>query len=189
MTQGNWDSGLSNLGRIDWTAPDSAPLVDPGSSLEGFGLTSYGLPAIVSATVQAYVDIDSLPVRPPADGADVGRYASDVASIQSKLTVSVMTVGPTAPPKAFVPAVFLASIIEMKGEAFRQGWITNQGIERSLDAKLSAANDSLRRGDTTAAKNQLDAVLHEVDAQAGKALSVEAVALLKFNVQYLVGQL
>lgn len=54
--------------------------------------------------------------------------------------------------------------------------------------QLSAAN-SLTRGNTTAAKNQLNAFINEVNAQAGKALTPDAVALLKFDAQYLISKL
>jgi hypothetical protein len=45
------------------------------------------------------------------------------------------------------------------------------------------------RGNTRVAKNQLNAFVNEVNAQNGKALTSEAVALLKVNTQYLMGKL
>jgi hypothetical protein len=43
-----------------------------------------------------------------------------------------------------------------------------RGIENSLLAKLSAAEASLARGDTTAACNQLQSLINEARAQSGK---------------------
>jgi hypothetical protein len=98
-------------------------------------------------------------------------------------------VGPTAPPADFRLADFLQTIISYKEQAIQLGWIKDRGIGISLDAKLNAAQASLSRGDNRAATNQLSALLEEVDAQAGKQLSSEAVALLKFNTQYLISRM
>jgi hypothetical protein len=45
------------------------------------------------------------------------------------------------------------------------------GIEQSLVSKLSAASVSLNRGNAQAAINQLNAFIHEVEAQRGKKIS------------------
>ena len=55
----------------------------------------------------------------------------------------------------------------------------NSGQKNSLIAKLNAASDAIGRGDTTAAQNQLNAFLNELqaDVNAGKVSSAEAVNL------------
>ena len=53
-----------------------------------------------------------------------------------------------------------------------------QGIANSLIAKLNAAIDSLSRGDTVAACNQLAAFQNEAQAQSGKALTPSQAAEL-----------
>jgi hypothetical protein len=50
-------------------------------------------------------------------------------------------------PVSFNAARFLATIISQKEQAISQGWIKDQGIGISLDAKLNAAGASLARGD------------------------------------------
>ena len=77
----------------------------------------------------------------------------------------------------------------MKHEAFSLGWITNQGIEQSLDAKLENAKKKIEQGNTNAAKNILEAFINEVEAQKDKHLTSEAYGLLKYNVEYLIGKL
>ena len=77
----------------------------------------------------------------------------------------------------------------MKHEAFKLGWITNQGIEQSLDAKLDNAKKKIEQGNKNAAKNILGAFINEVEAQRDKYLTSEAYGLLKYNVQYLIGKL
>ncbi|HLE09386.1 MAG TPA: hypothetical protein VI914_07135, partial [Thermodesulfobacteriota bacterium] len=106
--------------------------------------------------------------------------------------------GPTAPPLDFKPLEFLNYIISLKHEAFTLGWIKNAGIENSLDKKLDSARKSLERGSATSAKNILSAFINEVEAQgcatyndcpAGKHLTPEAWALLKYNIEYLLERL
>jgi len=55
-----------------------------------------------------------------------------------------------------------------------------KGIEKSLTSKLDNALDSLERGRANAAKNQLEAFIHEVEALRGKKLTDdEADALIE----------
>jgi len=68
------------------------------------------------------------------------------------------------------------------------GWITNQGICRSLEAKLENGKRQLERGNKTAAIGSLQAFLNEVEAQKGKQVSSEAYALLYFNGEYLLNR-
>lgn len=58
------------------------------------------------------------------------------------------------------------------------GWITKPGICHSLQVKLDAAEDSVERVRLDAAENQLQAFLHELSAQRGKAVSDAAYLLL-----------
>lgn len=55
----------------------------------------------------------------------------------------------------------------------------NHGIANSLQAKLSAAENQFQRGNTTAAVNQLEAFIHELDAlvQSGRLSSADAAQL------------
>ncbi len=99
------------------------------------------------------------------------------------------TIGPVQQPATLIPLVFLDYIVSLKHEAFRLGWITNKGIEQSLDAKLESAKAALQRGQPQTAGNVLGALLNEIEAQKGKALTNEAYGLLWYNVQYLLDRL
>jgi hypothetical protein len=94
-----------------------------------------------------------------------------------------------------VPAEFVQLIIDMKHEAYTLGWITDSGVETSLDAKLDNAKKKFESGQTKAATQMLEAFINEVEAQGcatyddcpeGKHLKPEAYALLKYNAQYLI---
>ncbi len=62
----------------------------------------------------------------------------------------------------------IASLATCVEHAASQGIITSQGVANSLLAKLDAAQTALDRGQTSAAINNLQAFIHEVQAQAGK---------------------
>lgn len=111
----------------------------------------------------------------------MGDYEAEVDAAALKLSQVGITIGPIALPSEFKPAEFVQTVVDYKEQAVRQGWVCTRGIVISLDAKLTAAKAALARGDTIAAKEQLNALLNRVDAQAGKQLSPEAVALLQFN--------
>ena len=83
----------------------------------------------------------------------------------------------------------LDTLVSLKHQAVANGWIDNQGVANSLDSKLDNAKSKLEAGDTTAAKNMLNAFVNEVEAQNGKHLTSEAYALLKYNAEYLIDRL
>lgn len=68
-------------------------------------------------------------------------------------------------------------------------WIDNDGIMKSLLSKADAIEASIAKGNKTAAKNQLNAFINEVNAQKGKHISDKAVKILLEDAQYLLGNL
>ena len=67
-----------------------------------------------------------------------------------------------------VHAPTISSLRTCVQHAAGQGFIDNQGVTNSLLAKLDAAQAAQDRGQTSVVINQLDAFIHEVQAQAGK---------------------
>jgi len=176
-----------------------------GETVSGFSFKSHGLPAIVNAAFFGYERNEGtkLEFSPPGDYDTDGiedSFERVFNNFKSQYPekfkyVSAKTLGPTAPPEDFKPLDFLDYIISMKHEASSLGWITNKGIEQSLDAKLSAAKKKLEQGKNDAAKNILSAFINEVEAQGcesyencpqGKHLTPEAYALLRYNTMYLI---
>ena len=70
-----------------------------------------------------------------------------------------------------------------------QGHIDNQGVTRSLLAKLDAAQAALDREQTAVAVNQLNAFIQELHAQAGKHIVAEHAAHLRMHAQDVIGAL
>ena len=181
--------------------------IPTGETVGGFLFRSQGIPAIVNS---AFWGRERAEFSPPGDydADDVADYFDKIyqgfkEEYKDKFkTVLLKTLGPTAPPADFKPLDFLNYIISMKHEATSLGWITNKGIEQSLDAKLEAAKKKLEQGKNDTAKNVLQAFINEVEAQGcesyeggsapcpqGKHLTPEAYALLRYNVLYLIERL
>ncbi len=179
----NWYADLSTAKTVSWGNAGEKFRLLPGQSLDGFEITSRGLPGLRSVTVEAQFFL------PPVQGSVGDEDFAIEREVRRKLMLVRTTIGPTAPPAVFVPLDFLKTIQGYKEEAVKQGWITNAGVANSLDVKLNAAQRALTRGETTTAKNTLHALLNEVDAQTGKKLAPEAVALLKFNTEFLLSRL
>lgn len=185
--------GLDNRapprGLAGWGSSETTR-IPPGRTLEGFELTSYGLPGIRAAEVRPDIDIDNLP----------GEFAEDLEKtrdLHDRLVFRTKTVGPTAPPKDFVPIEFLNYLISLLHDSRQLGWIKMEGIHKSLLAKLLEAKRALEKGQTHVTKNVLNAFLNEVRAVScsefecpgNKPLTSEAYVLLFFNGQFLVERL
>jgi len=69
------------------------------------------------------------------------------------------------------------------------GEIDNAGITQSLLAKVDAASAAVGRGQPEVARNQLDALLHELAAQGGHHLTVRAADLLSGDTSYVQAHL
>lgn len=95
-------------------------------------------------------------------------------------------------PRGKSIADILNYLITQKHQAKDLGWLSGPGVdglEKSLDAKLNAAKEALGRGQNNAVRNQLNALLNEVEAQKGKVLNNNAYLLLKLNAEYIVTKL
>ena len=186
-----WTCAPSLDGTVQWGAPELVSRIVPGRSVAGFQLSSRGLPGIRTVILEPRIEVTEIGIQPPKDDsqAEIGAYLRQVATLKRRASFKTATVAPSAPPANFRASEFLQIIIGYKAQALQIGWIHDQGIRISLDAKLNEAQAALERGQNSTATNILKALIQEVDAQAGKQLSSEAVALLKFNTQYLIGKL
>ncbi|MBI4822892.1 MAG: hypothetical protein HY805_01505 [Nitrospirae bacterium] len=138
----NWSCGVGTSKIAGWGAYDYPYHLLPGQSLSGFVITSYGLPGIRDIIVEPLI-VDT--VYPEVDEEEVKmeELIRLMKADREKVSFKGKTLGPTAPPADFKPLEFLNYIISMKHEASTLGWITNKGIEMSLDAKLEAAKKKL----------------------------------------------
>jgi hypothetical protein len=188
MSPSGWIGKVTIGRRIRWIARATASIL-PGQTLTGFSVRVSGLVGLCPFTVEPSINTTALGIPAPDLEGDLPAYEKKIEAAVGALSGAGMTLGPVQPPVDVKPADFLQTIIIYKGQALQLGWIKNKGLANSLDAKLNAAQQSLQRGNAGAARNELNALLNEVAAQDGKGLSSEAVALLKFNTQYLISKI
>lgn len=184
-----WIATFAVDGRLLWSPTNS--FFSPGQTIGGFEIYTHGLPGIRQFTAQPYIDVNNLSglIPPNGDPGDLQRYKSDLRAAESGYITAGLTIAPVAPPIKLDPAAFLTMIMGYLNQATTQGWVTQAALLQSLQSKLAAAAQDLQNGNTNPAKGVLGAFINEVDAQSGKALTNEAAALLKINVQYLITNL
>jgi hypothetical protein len=90
----------------------------------------------------------------------------------------------TADDCALTPTI--ASLTTCVEHAASQGIIDNQGVTKSLLAKLGAAQAAFDRGQTSVAINDLQAFIHEVQAQAGKHIVQEHAQHMVMHAQLVI---
>ncbi len=168
---------------IDWGSP-SAKGTKPGETERDLSFSSKSLPGICTYYAEGYAPPPSFEPGMAPDSIpgyeDLTPYGPGIVG---------QTIGPVLPPDPFVTVDFVDTLASYKHQAFTLGWINNQGIVNSLDAKLDNAKKHLEKGKITPAINVLQAFINEVEAQNGKKLTNEAYALLKFNAEFLIDQL
>ncbi len=184
-----FDDQTPARGFAGWGADYERFFILPGQRLEGFQLTSYGLPGIRTSEIQPYLDVDNLP--------DEIVEAEKTRELRDSLIFHTKAVGPKAPPAQFVPLEFLNYLIALVHDSRQQGWIRVDGVHQSLLAKLLAAKRHLEAGRTEPVRNEVRAFVNEVNAAScqdftcpgNKPLTSEAFALLFYNGQYFIEQL
>ena len=214
-----WGAGLTGRGDAHWSSKGYTYQIEPGSTLTGLIMTTYGLPAIRDFRVDPkYIAenediISKFGISKDELIADGWKYLN---AFYESLAWKGKTIGPTAPPADFKPISFLDYIISLKHEAYKLGWIVQgrdddkgkkedeeKGIMKSLDQKLEKAKAELVKGDTREAIEKLKSFIHEVEAlykedKEGKHekekeghshITSEAYALLKYNTIYLIEKL
>jgi hypothetical protein len=182
--QPGWQTTIGTDGTARWVAIKDASLILPKQRLAGFSIASHGPPSLRRFSLGPHIDADRAPIMTPGDDpGDVDRYLQDLDHYMNSQTVVGITLAPTAPVTPTTDAL-LASLANQVVQARSLGWISNDGVMRSLSAKLDAARTaaSQRRFETT--RNILHALRDEVAAQSGKNLTSEAVALVDVNIQY-----
>ena len=73
--------------------------------------------------------------------------------------------------------------------ARKVGWIDNDGIMTSLLKKAEAIEASIQKDRKKTTENLIKAFINEVNAQAGKHISKEAVKMLTEDANYIMNNL
>lgn len=106
----------------------------------------------------------------PASSFGVGTHTFSATATDAAGNVGTGSVTFTVQPAVADPWAALRQLIDQ--------WVTKPGIATALKAKLAAAEAAALRGDLRAKAGIIGAFINQLDAQAGKALTVEQAAVL-----------
>ena len=166
----------------------------PGEAREGIELATQWLPAISSGNFWGLAEPFQFPPEEQAEHApelhNLIRMVDGVGGgwVRSDL------VSPGRDPAQYTnPMTLLRAISGDLSQACTLAWITNGGVCRSLQVKLSHAETSLQGQKVSTTRNELESFLAELDAQhgpqPGKHVNENAYWLLRTNVEYLLSRL
>lgn len=173
--------------------------LEPGQSVGHFVVRPAWLPAPASAWVFGRASLAKLPVSVGSVPDPVIDLLQDIQGIDFN-SIGGREVHTLVPARA--PAMLDdpgAALSLIRGDLERisgeLAWITDAGVWRSLGEELAAASESLTRfwARKQRARRHLEAFLRDLEAhhgaEAGKDVNDSAYALLKINVQYVLGRL
>ncbi len=185
MKKMGWATYYDTTG-LDFLELPPKSVVKPGESIS-FSFEAKGLPGIGFFWAEGWAkwmftqeEEDSL--------IEIGYTEGSIRALYENFFKGT-TIIRHSPPEPFVVTSFLDTLISYKHQSRALGWIDNDGIVNSLDKKLENAKQQLQKGNTTSAKNIIQAFINEVEAQKDKHLTSEAYALLKYNAEYLLEKL
>jgi hypothetical protein len=174
--------------KIRWIARASASgfraAIKPSTHLAGFAFSTRSLPSIVPYYAEGNHELPRFDEGMAPDSipgySDLTPYGPGVVG---------KTVGPVPPPDPFDPVGLLDTLLSYTTECKTLGWIAQQTTAEKYLAYFNSVKASLEDSNFTAARNTLKQVLQNVDVDSTSALTSEAYALLRFNTEYLLGQL
>jgi hypothetical protein len=182
--QPGWRTTVGTDATARWVSADDKSLVLPKQRLGGLSLTSHGPPAIRRFALAPHVDPRTAPVVEIGDDAlEAERFDQELEQYIESRSVTGMTLAPTAPVARTADAM-LATLASQVAQARTLRWISTDGIARNITDKLQAARGAISGRQPEQAVSILRGLRTDVAAQAGKALTTEAVALVDLNVQY-----
>jgi hypothetical protein len=188
----NWNTSLfqDDTTIIKWFAEAEDDVdefrdeVKPGDSRSGFSYETASLPGIVTYYSEGWADPPQFEEGMATDSipgySDLTPYGPGIVG---------KTVGPMVPPEPFDALAFLDTLLSYTTQSKTLGWIRDQTTADKYLGYFSAVKLGLSDSNFTSARNTLKQVLHDVDVASTSALTSEAYALLRFNTEYLVGQL
>jgi len=176
-----WLSGpFGESNTIFWGARRAEVRISPGGQLQGFNITSPGIPSIYQFYAIGYS------VVPTPEWEPDSVVGNDVDN-----SFKGRTIAPRTPPTPFNSLTFLDTIKSYINQSRTFGWITNQATADKYTALVDSAQANLsanpsRRGIT---KSKLDSVLVNVNVDSSTTLTSEAYALIRFNTEYVLQKL
>jgi len=161
-----------------------------------YSVEAYFIPVDGTYTIEVIGDglmAFSLSASIYRDIADEGLHSLDIEGVTDKgLSSKFQIIYNSDPAKkpGDLKRVATPSILKQDITLSRKiGWIENEGITNSLIKKVEAIEASIAKGNNDTAKNQLNALVNEINAQKGKQIDEKAVKMFLEDAQYIIGQL
>jgi len=173
------------LAPIDHKTHHFKDLLAPGIYRGGFSFSSNFPPGIVIFYSEGWAPAPEFGVDEEATGdipgyTDLTPYGPGVVG---------KTIGPVLPPSPFDPVGFLDTLTSYTTRSLSLGWIKDQATADKYTGYFASAKTSLQQNNIAAARTGLQQVLQAVNADSTSNITSEAYALLRYNTEYLLGQL
>lgn len=175
-----WHGGLKVTGVVKmYPAGGHDVAIKPGSSLSGFELTSYGLPAIrdvwfTPEWVFMVADHDAVTL---ADREAAGQ-------IEQNIEYQTVVLGPSGVERgSFAHWNLLRDDL---ARAIQLGWFPDAGLASALSTQLAAAREALETRDLYLTHQRLDVLLATISASTPAQRTSEGYGLMYFNVKAII---
>lgn len=172
----NWNSGPDIFGQVGWGADDDQYTILPGQNLNGFQITSRGLPGIRDFRIEP-------DLMPPSEESDI--TIEQIQEVEDKVAFFGKTIGPTAPPRDMDFKAFLEAIRSYINESVTLGWLIDPTLTNTLKTYLDTTGAYIDANDPTQAKAVLQEFMSTIEQASSNQRTPEAQALLYFNAKYL----
>jgi hypothetical protein len=190
----SWIVAIDPLGNAAWGAASESALLHVGSTFGPLTLVSPALPGLRRGSVEP--ELAQLIPNPDLPSTTPYSTRELFAAVHASAEV-VTTIGPVAPPKVFEPLSFVEQIRDLVRQSHTLGWIRSRPVEDALDSQLDRLEVDVKRDRARAALESGKAFLDVLEDASCKerecydkvAVTNEANALLRFNMDYLLGQL
>ncbi len=167
----------------------------PSGQIEsGFSFKSKGLPDVVNSSFTGYKR-----VRYSAPGNNdsseiMGSFDKVFSELETQYKdkfeyVILKTIGPTAPPRVFIPINFIEVINNYVNESVTLGWLINTALIIALQADIDAIRSFIEANDPSSAKTALSHFMTLLDEASSSQRTAEAYGLLFYNAKYLFDKL
>lgn len=182
--QSGWMTTIGTDATARWVTPHQKSMVLPRERLAGFSLASHGPPTIRRFTLAPHVDPADAPVPEiENDALEAERFDHELEQYIESRSATGMTLAPAAPVARTADAM-LETLASLVAQARTLRWISSDAVARALTDRLQAARGALSRRDREQAASILKTLRADAAAQAGKALTAEAVGLVDLNAEY-----
>ncbi|MBI5213593.1 MAG: hypothetical protein HY957_09555 [Nitrospirae bacterium] len=181
---------LESLAAAYWARwRETVPPMMPGQTLGEFSLISYGLPGIRNIVARPRIgDLNFAGLLPDdwrTSEDDTDEIMEEKRRKQESLGYLTKTIGPTAPPAAFIPVKFNQQIQDYVNQSVTLGWLKDANLTQQLSGLLTQINQALQQEIYVDAQPLLQQFMQLVKNSTPAQRTAEAEGLLYYNAKYL----